>query len=240
MLALLLAAHGLSEGVDRTRAPHRVGDIDTAASVTTTAAPEETSTTEASPAESVFPVTVTDDNGNSVTVVAEPQRIVSTVPANTETLFALGVGDRVVGVTSLCDYPPEVAGIDKIGDYQTNTEAVMALSPDLVLGYAGNEEPLVPVQNTGCPVLIFNPTTLDGVYANILMTGDVTGTAAEAAALVESIKTQVKEIGETAAARATSPGSSMLLNTSGQPARIVRGRDALLGQLCEHRFRRSA
>lgn len=206
MLALLLAGSLAVGGCGSDESATTVSETSTTvASVTTTAAPEETSTTEASPAESAFPVTVTDDNGNSVTVVAEPQRIVSTVPANTETLFALGVGDRVVGVTSLCDYPPEVAGIDKIGDYQTNTEAVMALSPDLVLGYAGNEEPLVPVQNTGCPVLIFNPTTLDGVYANILMTGDVTGTAAEAAALVESIKTQVKEIGETAAATGNKP-----------------------------------
>ena len=63
-------------------------------------------------------------------------RIVSTAPANTEILFALGVGDRVVGVTSLDDYPPEVADIDKVGDYQPNAEAVMALSPDLVVGYS--------------------------------------------------------------------------------------------------------
>ena len=72
-----------------------------------------------------FPVTVTDDNGASVTVEAEPMRIVSTSPASTETLFALGLGDRVVGVSSLCDYPSEVAGIAKVGDYAPNTEAIM-------------------------------------------------------------------------------------------------------------------
>ena len=108
-------------------------------------------------AEGTFPVTLNDDNGNSVTIKAKPMRIVSTAPASTEILFALGVGDRVVGVTSLDDYPPEAANIAKIGDFQPNTEAIMALSPDLVVGYSGNEEALAPVQAAGAPVLIFNP-----------------------------------------------------------------------------------
>ena len=121
----------------------------TAAPATTAAAATTTASTAAQPAEGTFPVTVTDDNGNSVTINAKPMRIVSTAPANTETLFALGVGDRVVGVTSLDDYPPEVAGIAKIGDFQPNTEAIMALSPDLVVGYSGNEEALAPVAGGG-------------------------------------------------------------------------------------------
>ena len=55
-----------------------------------------------------------------MTIEAKPMRIVSTAPANTEMLFALGLGDRVVGVTSLDDYPPEAAAIEKIGDFQPN------------------------------------------------------------------------------------------------------------------------
>ena len=96
----------------------------------------DTSSTVAQAAEGTFPVTVTDDAGNSVTIKAKPVRIVSTAPASTEILFALGAGDRVVGVTSLDDYPPQAAGIAKIGDFQANTEKIMALSPDLVVGYS--------------------------------------------------------------------------------------------------------
>ena len=132
-------------------------------------------------------------------------RIVSTAPANTEMLFALGVGDRVVGVTSLDDYPPEVADIAKVGDFQVNTEAIMALSPDLVVGYSGNEEALAPVQAAGAPVLIFNPTTLEGIYANITTVGAATGATAQAADLVESIKAQIEEVAEAAAAAGESP-----------------------------------
>jgi iron complex transport system substrate-binding protein len=169
----------------------------------TTVAPATTDTTQ--PAAATIPVTLTDDNANSVTVPAEPMRIVSTAPASTETLFALGVGDRVVGVTSLDDYPPEVADIAKIGDFQANTEAIMALSPDLVVGYSGNEEALAPLQAAGAPVLIFNPATLDGVFANIVTLGAATGATAEAAQLVETIRVQLEEATQAAAAAGDKP-----------------------------------
>ncbi len=175
-------------------------------SVDTTAAPTDTTaTTTTGPSKGTFPVTVTDDNGTSVTVSVEPMRIVSTAPANTETLFALGVGERVVGVTSLDDYPPEVASITKIGDYTANTEAIMALNPDLVLGYSGNEEALAPIEAAGTPVLILNPTDLQGIYANITTIGAVTGATGAASELVEQLKALIAEITETAKAAGESP-----------------------------------
>src|SRR5271169_6151182 len=63
-----------------------------------------------------------------------PQRIVSTAPSITEMLYALGLGDRVVGVTRFCRYPPEAQKKPKIGDYiNPNMEAIAALRPDLVI-----------------------------------------------------------------------------------------------------------
>jgi iron complex transport system substrate-binding protein len=152
-----------------------------------------------------FPVTVTDDNQESVTIEAEPMRIVSTAPANTETLFALGLGDRVVGVTSLDDYPPEVADIEKIGDFQPNPEAITALSPDLVVGYSGNEEALAAIKAAGTPVLILNPASVDQIYANISTIGTATGATQQAADLVESIKAQMAEVTDTAKATGEQP-----------------------------------
>ena len=65
---------------------------------------------------------------------ASPQRIVSTAPSITELLYALGLGDRVVGVTRFCRYPPEARWKPKIGDYTSpNLEAIAALRPDLVI-----------------------------------------------------------------------------------------------------------
>ena len=184
-----------------TLAPTTTAAPSTPAAPDTTAAPDTSSTL----AEGTFPATVTDDNKNSVTINAKPMKIVSTAPANTETLFALGVGSRVVGVTSLDDYPPEVKNIAKIGDFQANTEAIMALSPDLVVGYSGNEEALAPVQKAGTPVLIMNPTTLDGIYANITTIGAATGATGAAAALIDVMKQDIKGIADKAAAATSKP-----------------------------------
>ncbi|MBN1322323.1 MAG: ABC transporter substrate-binding protein [Thermoleophilia bacterium] len=202
--SLLFAGCG-SDGADAadTSAPTTAEPTTTSAAATTSTVAAPTSTTAAT--EAAFPVTVTDDNGASVTVEGEPMRIVSTAPASTETLFALGLGDRVVGVTSLCDYPAEVESITKIGDFMANTEAIMALSPDLVVGYSGNEEALAPIQAAGAAVIIFNPATVDGIYSNITTLGAVTGKTAEAAALIESIKAEIADVAKAAAATGDKP-----------------------------------
>ncbi len=172
------------------------------ATTTTTAAPPTTvgegvsvpPTTEAA----VFPVTLTDDNGVQVTVTARPERIVSTSPANTEILFALGAGDRVVGVTSLDDYPPEVADIDTIGDFQPNTEAIVALDPDLVVGYSGNEEALQPLGQAGVPVLIMNAASVAGIYTDMRTIGAAVGAPKAAEDLIASLQTEIEGISNTA------------------------------------------
>jgi iron complex transport system substrate-binding protein len=139
------------------------------------------------------------------TTKSVPMRIVSTAPANTEMLFALGLGDRVVGVTSLDDYPPEAAKIAKIGDFQPNPEAIAALDPDLVVGYSGNEEALAPIKTAGTPVLILNPATVAQIYTDITTVGAATGATGEASELVKSIKAQMKSVGDAAAAAGDSP-----------------------------------
>ena len=194
MLAVLLAAALFMTGC---------GSEDAGDETTTIAAPTETTAAQAE--EGTFPVTVTDDQGASVTISAKPMRIVSTAPANTETLFALGLADRIVGVTSLDDYPPEAAAVAKVGDFQVNTEAVMALSPDLVVGYVGNEEALAPVTSAGAPVLILDPTNLAGIYANIETVGTATGAQAKAAELVEALKAEIKTVTDATAATTESP-----------------------------------
>jgi iron complex transport system substrate-binding protein len=205
LLAVLLLAAGLALLVAGCGSGASDGTTTTVAETTTTAAAETTTTVAAAPAEGTFPVTVVDDNKASVTIEAQPTRIVSTAPSSTEILFALGLDDRIVGVTSLDDYPPQAADVAKVGDFQVNTEAVMALSPDLVVGYAGAEEALKPVQNAGAPVIILNPSTVDAIYDNITLVGQATGATGKADELVASLKAQIEEISQTAAATGESP-----------------------------------
>ncbi len=150
-------------------------------------------------AQSTFPVTITDDNGQSVTVPEKPERIVSTSPAATQILFALGVGDRVVGVNQWDDYPAEVVDLPKVADMQVNTEAVMALSPDLVLGGAGQEEALATIQAAGAAVVVLNPTTVEGIYNNLTVVGQAVGAADSAAELIQSMRDTFTALSEAAA-----------------------------------------
>jgi iron complex transport system substrate-binding protein len=199
-LVLLLAASALvagcgSETTTTTAASLETTTAPTSPSDTSTTAPSEetTASTAGEAMGGTFPVTVTDDNGNTVTIDSEPMRIVSTAPANTWTLFALGLGDRVVGTTSLPGEPPEAADIAKVGDYSANTEAIIALNPDLVIGYSGNEEALAPIQEV-TPVIILNPQSLEQIYADITTVGAATGATDTAAEVVASIQAQIKAV----------------------------------------------
>jgi iron complex transport system substrate-binding protein len=149
--------------------------------------------------------TVTDDNGKTVTITEKPMHIVSTSPAVTQILFALGVGERVVGVNQWDTYPPEVQDLPKVADLQVNTEAVIALSPDLVLGAAGQEEELAIVQAAGAPTLVFNPATVEGIYADITTIGKAVGADDKAVDLIESMRATMAEISDAASATGDSP-----------------------------------
>jgi iron complex transport system substrate-binding protein len=149
--------------------------------------------------------TITDDNGAEVAIPAKPERIVSTSPAATQILFALGVGDRVLGVNQWDDYPAEVANLPKVADMQVNIEAVMALSPDLVLGAAGQEEALATIQAAGAAVVVLNPATVEGIYNDITAVGKAVGAQDEAVGLIESMRETFAELSADAAATGESP-----------------------------------
>jgi len=86
-----------------------------------------------------FPFTFTDRLGRTVTLATAPQRVVSLAPSNTELAFAVGAGERVVGVTTFCNYPAAALERPKIGGFAARTisiEAIVALKPDLV--FAGD------------------------------------------------------------------------------------------------------
>ena len=139
----------------------------------------------ATPVASAYPMTVTDDAGRSVTVAAEPQRIVTIAPSNTEIAFALGLGDRVVAVDPVSDYPPEATAKPRIGGYiDPNPEELVAAKPDLVLVTAAAEGPLLDkLDSLGLTTVVVEPTNLDGVLASIDLVGAIAGVPEAAHAL---------------------------------------------------------
>ena len=114
-------------------------------------------------------VEMEDDLGIPVVLQQAPQRIVSLAPSNTELLFALGLGDRVVGVTDVCNYPPEARDIDQVAGYNyVNIEEIVARQPDLVLAIRGNDmEGVQLLRQQGIAVFAFEIQSVDQVLASI-------------------------------------------------------------------------
>lgn len=143
-------------------------------------------------------VTVIDDFGESVTIRGTPQRIVSLAPSNTEILYALDLGDRIVGVTDYCDYPGEAGDKPKVGGYSTiNLEKVIAAKPDLVLATLGNTEDAINrLRSMGMTVLSLNPQTVEDVLQDIELVGAVTGQEEQASACVKELRARIQAVTE--------------------------------------------
>jgi len=137
-----------------------------------------------------YPLMVTDDLGRNVTITKEPQRIISTAPSNTEVLFALGLGDRVVGVTEYCNYPPEAMEKEKIGGFSTvSIEKVVALNPDIVFASdKTGEENIEKLENFGIAVVVLHPKDIEDALKNIELVGKITGAEENASKLVADME----------------------------------------------------
>ena len=141
-------------------------------------------------------IEVTDQLGRVVKLEEIPQRIISLAPSNTEILFALGLADRLVGVTDYCNYPPEAQDKSSIGDFSTpNMEEVLALSPDLVLAADTHKTEIIPqLEERGISVLALAPLTIDDVLEAIALVGEVTGVEEEASRLVADMQSRIDQI----------------------------------------------
>jgi len=147
--------------------------------------------TEQTPAEYVF-----DDLGRLVTINGTPQRIVSLAPSNTEILFALGLEEKVVGVTDWCDFPPEALDKEKVGAYDTpDIEKIVALTPDLILvAYGTTMDVINTLDGLGLTVFGIKSTDLDDVLNDIRTVGNITGKEAEAQALTSEMESRIQAV----------------------------------------------
>jgi iron complex transport system substrate-binding protein len=135
-----------------------------------------------------FPVTLTDDEGVEATLEAVPERIVTFAPSHTEILFALGLGDRVVGVSGpFDDFPAEATDIPEVagaGGVEPNVEQVLALEPDLLLTAFIGGEWKERLRDLEIPVFTTLAASLDDTLEDIETVGRLTGAGSRAEALV--------------------------------------------------------
>ncbi len=137
---------------------------------------------------SALGVTVVDGMGREVTLSKTPETVVSLTPANTEVLYALGCGDKVVGVDNQSDYPADAAALDsKVGDYYApNVEAIVALNPDVVFASDKLQQAAIDqLTALGVSVVCNDPTALADVAPGIELIAQVMG--ADPTPLVQDI-----------------------------------------------------
>lgn len=145
-----------------------------------------------------------DDLGRNVSIPAQPERIISLSPSNTEMLFALGLQDRIIGVTRYCNYPPEIEGLKEdgriavVGGFKDpDLEAVLSLKPDLVFAGRIHARSIIPeLENAGIPVYATNPVNLSTVMLAMQKMGEITGEDEMASMLLEEMQSRIDSISE--------------------------------------------
>lgn len=141
------------------------------------------------------PGTFTDDMGRAVTINEVPQRIVSHVPSITETLFALGLDEKIVGVSDHCDYPEEAKLKPSVGNYfNPSIENIIALDPDLVLTDGHSEGIIEQFDSLGITCIVIDPKDINGIFKNIELLGKITGTEGKAEKLINDMNKRMSEI----------------------------------------------
>jgi len=143
-----------------------------------------------------FSIEVTDQSGRVVKLEKVPEKIVSISPGHTEIVFALGLEDRLVGVTEYCDYPEAAKDKPKVGGYTTvDIEKVVAIEPDLILATNIHKDEVIPeLERLGLAVLNLFPKTLDEVLEAITLLGKVTDKNKEASQLVTEMRNRIKAV----------------------------------------------
>ena len=162
----------------------------TACSTDTTNQSDKESETQAEVEKELFPLTVTDFLEKEITIEQEPKRIVSLAPSVTELIFALGAGDKVVGVTEYDTYPEEVKDIAKVGGFEgPNIELITAQKPDLVFAsnLSGKEE-METIEKMGIPVVMIEARSIDDIYKSIEIIGKITDTEEKGKEIIEEMK----------------------------------------------------
>jgi len=142
-------------------------------------------------------VVVTDEIGRRVDVSASPRRIVSLAPGITETLYLLGLEDKIVGVTTFCNWPAGALKKTRVGGFTNpSVEKIVSLRPDLIIATAdGNRKDIVgQLERLGLTVYVINPSDTEKILTGILRIGAITGRREIAKKMVAGLRARLKRI----------------------------------------------
>ena len=154
-------------------------------------------------------------------------RIISLAPSVTETLFALGAGAEVVGVSQYCDFPPEVRRLPRVGSFITpNIEAIAALRPTLVIGLSTSSDlrEIGALTAMGIATLMADDSSIATIEQSIIVIGDHIGRATVARDLAEKLRDHLNAV---AARMSREPSRSVLMVVGHQPMVAVGARNFL-------------
>ena len=137
-----------------------------------------------------------DDANRKIYLATPPKRIVSLAPSVTEMLFAIGAGDRVVGVTDFCDYPPEALQKPKLGYAHPNLESLMALVPDLVIAPKEYVKPdvIAKLEQLKIPVFVLAATAVEDIFGHLQTLGRMLDRSVAANDIVLELRRQMADI----------------------------------------------
>lgn len=140
--------------------------------------------------------TVVDDRGIEITFDKVPEKVISLLPSNTEILFELGVGEKVIGVTQNDTYPEEVLEVEQVADFDTvNAERIVEMNPDIIFASSSNEGQIEQLESTGLKVFVIESAlSIDDVYGDIQQIAQVMDVQEKGEQIVESIKSQIAAV----------------------------------------------
>ncbi len=143
------------------------------------------------------------------------QRIVSLMPSLTEDLFAIGAGDRVVGVSAFSDYPPQARHLPIVASFASiDAERIVALHPDVVVAIGAQQNLARDITRAGIPLALFRDDSLDDIYADVRGVGALTGRTTQAQALVARLRERTRRLTATRAHHARPPSVFVVLGTA--------------------------
>jgi iron complex transport system substrate-binding protein len=137
-----------------------------------------------------------DDMGRNVQINKIPERIISLAPSNTEIIYALGLEDKLIGVTTYCNYPEAAKNKPRVSEFSNvDTEKIVSLQPDLILADNLHKTTAIPAfEKLNIPVLGIDPDSLTKIIGDIELIGKVTGETKSSGALIKSLQTRIQAV----------------------------------------------
>ncbi|QLK85405.1 ABC transporter substrate-binding protein [Staphylococcus sp. 17KM0847] len=163
-----------------------------------------------------------------------PNRIVSLMPSNTEILYELGLGDKVVGVSTVDDYPKEVKNKEQFDAMNLNKEALIKVQPDLILAHetqrASQGKVLEGLEKSGIKVVyIKDAHTINDMYKTFEQVGEVTGRDKEAKTLVQDTKSNIQDVIDSVPKQKSTP--KVFVEIASEPEIYTTGNDTFMNDM---------